>query len=99
MIQSNGHLGFEKMGTPVIGYILEFGGTTKHDGATLKSCLGNNLQHQMQISFLPNLGYEVFWALNFLMFVYYCLLSSIPCSNFLRSPRFSSLFLFFGLLV
>jgi hypothetical protein len=33
------------------------------------------------------------------MFVYYCILLSIPHFNFLGSPKFNSLFLFFGLLV
>jgi hypothetical protein len=60
MIQSNGHWGFERMGNLVIGHILELGGTTKHDGITLISWLGGNLQYQMQISFLPNLGYDFF---------------------------------------
>jgi hypothetical protein len=48
------------MGNPVIGQILELGGTTKHDSATFISWLGGNLQHQMQISFLPNFGYGFF---------------------------------------
>jgi hypothetical protein len=43
------------MGNLVIGHILELGGMTKHNGATLISWLGGNLQHQMEILFFQTL--------------------------------------------
>jgi hypothetical protein len=43
------------MGNPVIGHILELGGTSKHNGATLISWLGGNLQHQIEILFFQTL--------------------------------------------